>query len=991
MFLAASFQSYGLIMQLNKVLSKDLSALQDFIAFYGLSIVAPLIWLIEVNSVLSGFSLLGKTLFYGCFAINLGFCLWRLSALFRADGETVSSEKAALKSSWSPLFPLICGACWLGMSWAPGGFASGSIIVFILLIVLLHLAVLPLGTRIAFGYSLPMLVSSNLVLLQSVLGESLQVSILLNLAFLAFWYGALRTEGSKHHGHLENKQTDKIDRILSELESSRSAFDEARNSRLELEARMAEKEREMEFTIHERTRELSDANAQLNQQIALRKTIADALVKSQTRLTQAIDASHLGLIDWDVTQGQFYQSAFHEMFGEKEQGSEQVIRTLKRVIHPDDYPSFRDTINQCLAGEREHYQAQYRVCSQSHEDRDGSRAVENAARAANPESIESTESTESWRWIEECGKVVDLDANGNAARILGTRRDIHNEVMRDEQVRLAKSVFDHTSEGVFVLDKDGRFLSINPAYEKISGRTRETLDGQLLQDISETPEKQTVYPQLFAEAISTGQWQGELLEKRYRGDYFPQWMQLNAIEDERGEVKYFAGLVSDLSDRKAADEQLDYLINYDDLTKLANRVQFRDQMHRAVVRYKNDQTPFALVMVDIDRFKLFNDSLGHETADSLLKEIAHRLNSSVQKVDILARVGGNEFACLVACSDTFQVDKFAERLYESVTQGAYKVADTELMLSCSIGVAQVPQDAQDIETLMQNAALAVQKAKYHGGNQIQHYDASLVSFSSYRLELESDLRQALTDRALEVFYQPKLDVKTGLISSLEALIRWDHPSKGRIPPEEFVMLAEENGLISELGAYVLETACEQVQRWDEQGLGELSVSVNLSPRQLRETGLKSVVEQTIQSTGIQPNNLEFELTESAIMDDIQGAKMLLMELRQVGIKISVDDFGTGYSSLSYLKELPVDTLKIDRAFVEGIELSSQQQAIVKAIIVLGHSLELKVVAEGVENDAQFTLLQSLNCDFIQGYYVSKPVSAKDLEKLLSGQREQSIH
>ena len=737
------------------------------------------------------------------------------------------------------------------------------------------------------------------------------------------------------------------------------AFLAERQARLSLEKVLAEKQASEDRLLKEHSRELTDANTQLSQQIALRKQISDALVKSQTRLNQAMSATRLGLIDWDVLHGQFYQSEFLSVFGAKEQRTEDIIKTLKRVIHPADYIHVRDTLNACLDGRLTEYVVQYRVQQDEH----------------------------SWIWIEECGKVVDADAKGKALRILGTRRNIQSEVVRDEQVRLAKSVVDHTSEGVFVLDPQYRFLSVNPAFSRIIGYDPAFLNGKRIQDISDTPQREQIYQEIFQQVQAKDQWQGELLEKRFQGDYYPQWTQINAIHDEQGLIKYYAGMVSDLSFRKAADKKLDYLLNYDDLTKLANRVQFKDQLHRALLRYKDEGVSFALVMLDIDRFKQFNDSFGHEAADQLLCDIAKRLSENIQKVDILARVGSNEFACVVGCSPTFNIMKFAQRLFETVTRNHYEVAGQGVALSCSVGIALVPEHAEDIEILMQYAALAVQKAKFQGGDQIQMFDESLKSFSREKVEMEHALRVALETGQLEVFYQPKLDIKTRKIQAVESLVRWNHPEKGLVSPADFVNIAEESALITDLGFFVLKTACEQAQQWRQQGLGLISVAVNLSTRQLREAGLKDMISSIIAQTGILPECLELELTESMIMEDSQTAVRCLQDLKSLGLKISVDDFGTGYSSLSYLKEFPVDTLKIDKSFVDDMEFSKAQLAIVRAIIVLGHSLSLKVVAEGVENQAQLDLLKNNGCDVVQGYLISKPLCAGEMQRLLDKQAQ----
>lgn len=763
---------------------------------------------------------------------------------------------------------------------------------------------------------------------------------------------------------------DRFKKLLQRLSSSNAitndehsqlhaAFLSERQARLTLETEFSKQASEFDEILKGRLRELDDTNAQLSEQIALRKKVGDALVKSQTRLTQAMSATRLGLIDWDVLNGHFYQSEFIDAFGAKEQSSADVIKTLKRIIHPVDYIHVKDTLNACLDGEQSDYVMQYRVLQDS----------------------------QTWLWIEECGKVVDWDAHNKAQRLLGTRRNIQSEVLRDEQVKLAKSVVDHTSEGVFVLDLHYRFLSVNPALAKIMGYDAADLIGQRIHDISDTPQREKVYQEIFQQVQAKDQWQGELLEKRFQGDYYPQWTQINAIHDEHGTIKYYAGMVSDLSFRKAADKKLDYLLNYDDLTKLANRVQFKDQLHRALVRFKDEGMPFALVMLDIDRFKQFNDSFGHEASDQLLCDVANRLSQNIQKVDILARVGGNEFACVVGCSPTFSVRKFAQRLFETVTQNHYEVAGQGVALSCSVGVALVPQHTQDIEILMQFAALAVQKAKFQGGDQIQVFDEHLKSFSREKLEMEHELRRALENGELEVFYQPKMDLNTGTIHSVESLVRWNHPVKGLVSPADFVNIAEESTLISDLGLFVLKQACEQTQYWRLNDLGCISVAVNLSSRQLRDENLKHMIQTIIDESGILPECLELELTESMIMADSQSAIRCLQELKSLGLKISVDDFGTGYSSLSYLKDFPVDTLKIDKSFVDGMELSQSQLAIVRAIIVLGHNLNLKIVAEGVENDAQLNLLKDNACDMVQGYLISKPLCANEMRRVLAQQKE----
>ncbi|WP_197468919.1 EAL domain-containing protein [Oleiphilus sp. HI0125] len=904
------------------------------VAFYAAWLISAFVWLLHFEaSASSSVSLISNVLL----VLLAGF---PLAVSFSQSGRFDAFTHI------EPFIPVVISIVWSFGVFNSPNLSSDSVTVFVLLAFLNILLGRPYGLHLWLGISAPILVSMNYLMLTAEPSLSAATMTMANVLLIGMGI------------HLGVVDRGPQRRSSATKKANAQELAQLRYEKNRLNNALMNTEKALDQKIKQRTAELERANLQLNQQVELRKSVSDALVKSQTRLTQAIEASNLGLIDWEIAEGRYYQSNFHELFGDKELSSQEVIESLKRIVHPDDYQTLRDTLNDALQGNTVDYQVQFRVC----EERD-------------------------WHWMEESGRVVELDDDRHARRIMGTRRDIQHEVQRNEEVRLAKSVFDHTSEGVFVLDHQQRFLSVNTAYTKITGNELDTILGQALLDVSETPQATQVYKQVFETLHEKGQWQGELLERRRHGDYFSQWTQINVIRDERGGIKYYAGLISNMSDHKEVDEKLDYLLNYDSLTRLANRTQFQNQLHRALVRYQTDDLPFALVVLDIDRFKHVNNSFGYEASDRLLQLVAERLSNSIQRVDVLARIGGNEFACIVACSPTFQVRKFAERLFHSLTEKPYRLGEHELVLSCSVGIAMLPEHTNDIETLRRFGALAVQKAKYHGGNQIQMFDESLKTFSRERLEIEKELRSALMNDELEVHYQPKLDLKEGLILSYEALIRWRHPERGLVSPQEFVEIAEENGLISDLGAFVLYAACQQTKAWQDQGFGDLSVSVNLSPRQLLEPHLKSIIIESIAESGLDPQYLELELTESALKEDIQGVSERLSDLRDIGIKVSVDDFGTGYSSLSYLRHLPVDTLKIDREFITNIELSKEQQAITKAIVVLGSSLDLKVVAEGAENEAQLDLLRELGCDYVQGYYVSKPLGKEAMQVLLQQQSQ----
>jgi len=739
-------------------------------------------------------------------------------------------------------------------------------------------------------------------------------------------------------------------------------------SREATEKKLKAAHKTLEYRVRKRTIDLTEANEKLSQQVTLRKSISDALVKSQTRLSQAIEVSQLGLWDWDLIKGTVYQSTFHDAFKQRELTSIDFIANLKRVIHPHDYQLAKAALTQYLKGESDSYLVQYRISTQK----------------------------EGWLWIEDCGKTVKIDSDGSPLRMLGTRRSINSEKKRDEQVRLAKSVFDHTSEGVFVLDADFRFISVNPSFQTITGYDKEELEGHVFLDLSNTPKKHQVFQQAKESLDNKDHWQAEFFEKRKDGNYFPAWVQINTIRNERGAVNYYAGLISDISARKEADEKLKYLLNYDDLTGLANRSLFRDRLHNAVVKARQDNAQFYLIMIDIDRFKQINDSLGHEIGDALLKEAAQRITTSIGKADTIARLASDEFAVIIECDHEARTEINGEADIESKasTQASqllnslsapYFIHKNELLISCSIGISLLPEYAQELKPLLQQATMATQQAKYLGGNNIQFYHSELKGLSQDRMEIEKELRKAIKNDELEVFYQPKMNLHNQKIESAEALIRWRHSSKGLISPSEFVHIAEDSGLITEIGHYVLLKACQQAKQWADNDIANIKVCVNISAHQLRHANLVQTISDVLKNTDLKARQLELEITESSIMENLNTATELLKKLCAMGISIALDDFGTGYSSLSYLKLFPVDSLKIDRSFIRDIETTQEDAAIAKAIIVLGHSLKLKVTAEGIENKAQYALLEKLNCDEIQGYYIAKPLAVDDMTHMLTQQ------
>jgi diguanylate cyclase (GGDEF)-like protein len=430
------------------------------------------------------------------------------------------------------------------------------------------------------------------------------------------------------------------------------------------------------------------------------------------------------------------------------------------------------------------------------------------------------------------------------------------------------------------------------------------------------------------------------------------------------------------------EERTRYLSHYDELTGLANRLLFNERLREANQRVRQGGRNLALLHINLDRFKLLNDSLGHDVADQLLRQVGRRLSAELTDADTVARLSADEFAVLFdGYGNLTTLARVTTRLLAKL-RSPLCVSGHELVVSASVGIALLPDSARDIAALVSQANMAMQHAKHLGGNNFQFYTESLQARTLERLQLEIQLRRAIEEGQLEVFYQPKLELASGRLSSAEALVRWRHPTRGMVPPSEFIGLAEETGLIADIGEFVLRQACRQAREWQRCGLLPIRVSVNLSVHQLRQGKLVSLVRQVLDETGLMPEYLELELTESQLLDSVEHIISTFQQLRELGVKLAIDDFGTGYSSLSYLKRFPVDYVKIDQAFIRGLNEGTEDAAITRAIIAMAHSLDLKVVAEGVENAEQLSFLRAHDCDEVQGYLISRPVEADAMGEVL---------
>ncbi|QXG50161.1 putative bifunctional diguanylate cyclase/phosphodiesterase [Pseudomonas viridiflava] len=557
-----------------------------------------------------------------------------------------------------------------------------------------------------------------------------------------------------------------------------------------------------------------------------------------------------------------------------------------------------------------------------------------------------------------------------------------NQALSKSPPRLAATVFDAASEGIVIFDPDYCILTVNQAFSRVSGYQPEDVIGRRVTDIASSRDARRHFQAIHQSLEQTGRWQGELVEARKNGELYPQWLQLNVVLDKAGKLSHIVGFFSDLSSRRAAEERMRYLAHFDELTGLANRSLFNERLREARERVRSGGRSLALLHINLDRFKLLNESLGHEIADQLLRHVARRLSSAMPEADTIARLSGDEFAVLFdGYSNLSSLARVTNRLLGKL-RVPLAVAGHELVISASVGISLLSDSAREVSALVSQANMAMQHAKHLGGNNFQFFTQSLQASTLERLQLEIQLRRAVDEQQLQVFYQPKLCLRTGRLDSAEALVRWHHPQRGMVAPGEFIGLAEETGLISAIGEFVLRQACWQACEWQRQGMAPIRVSVNLSVHQLRQGKLVSLVRQVLEETGLAPQWLELELTESQLLDSVEHIIVTFQQLRDLGVKMAIDDFGTGYSSLSYLRRFPVDYVKIDRAFISGLGDGTEDAAIIQAIISMAHSLGLKVVAEGVENQSQLEFLRSHGCDEVQGYLISRPIEATAMAGIL---------
>ncbi len=553
----------------------------------------------------------------------------------------------------------------------------------------------------------------------------------------------------------------------------------------------------------------------------------------------------------------------------------------------------------------------------------------------------------------------------------------------ERQLRLAAHVFEYSGEAIMITDRDNRIVEVNPAFTRLTGYTLAEVRGEnprLLSAGRCAPEQ---YREMWRAITAEGVWQGEMWDRNKDGGIYPKLMTISTVRNQHGEIDFHIASFSDITDQKEAEARIRHAAYHDALTGLPNRTHLSIAMEQALADARRAEAEVAVMFIDMDRFKLINDTLGHHVGDEMLVEVARRLKECVRESDIVARLGGDEFVVvLTGMTAASAATSVAGKLLAALAR-PYEIAAHVLHSSPSIGISVYPVDGADSATLMKNADTAMYHAKEQGRNNAQYFTAAMNATAAARMELEHELRGALAAGQFELRYQPQVYAGSGRVCSVEALIRWRHPRRGLVSPLDFIPLAEETGLIEPIGAWVLDEACRQLAAWRRAGIDGLGMAINLSAHQLRSPRLVDMVRETLLRHALREGDIELEVTESVAMTNPERAIGQLCALRELGVRLAIDDFGTGYSSLAYLKNLPIQALKLDRSFVRDIETDGNDAAICAATIALAHSLGLKVAAEGVETPAQQRFLADIHrCDYLQGYLFGKPMPAADLAALL---------
>lgn len=679
------------------------------------------------------------------------------------------------------------------------------------------------------------------------------------------------------------------------------------------------------------------------------KTYIAELREREERLKLALWAT--GEHYWHYDMGTQRVDRFHVGSTGPEGNPSSMLERSAQVadmIHPDDLPHVFARLQQYQDGKVDRFRSEHRV-----QDGEGG-----------------------WTWMRARGKAIERNAQGAITCLAGTALDITANRNIERQQRIGGAVLHNMSEAVTVLDSNFEFVSVNPAFTRMTGYTDDEVLGRGAELLDSSQHDPAFYKHIRDLVVRQGRFSGEMWQRRKDGEEFLCAIEASVVDDN--DQHLHVAVLSDITHQKRAEQELRYLANFDTLTSLPNRTLLSERLSRAIVRARRERNRIAVLFLDLDRFKDINDSLGHAAGDRILRSAAVRLQQTVGQHHTVARLGGDEFTVVLENLESAdEADRIAREVITAFEAPLIIDDRQEISISPSIGISLYPDHGQVPTELLKQADTAMYQAKAAGRRTYMRYDDAMDAKIRKRATLSGALRKVLDRNELRLVYQPRLSLQTSRVTGVEALLRWTSPEHGEVQPAEFIPLAEESGLILEIGEWVLREACLSLHRWHQHGLSDLSMAVNVSVLQLLRGDFADVVRRVLADTGVPPHALELELTESVLMANAEQTADTLRTFRAMGVSLAIDDFGTGYSSLAYLKRLPITTIKIDKEFIGDLTRDADDASITSTIITMAHSLGLCVVAEGVETDAQMQFLGEHHCDEVQGFLISPPLDARD--------------
>lgn len=705
--------------------------------------------------------------------------------------------------------------------------------------------------------------------------------------------------------------------------------------------------------------ELLAMEEELNQQFSEVERHRDALIKSDQRYELAVEGANDGIWDWDIESDRFFFSLKNkEPFGYTDDELSEFHESWEKLLHPEDKDKVAKEIQKYLDGKSGIYESIYRLRC-----KDGN-----------------------YRWVLSRGKGI-WDEDGQPVRMAGSHTDITEYMELQEALRKEKELSENIINGSAMIivgfDLDGRIIEFNPYAEEVTGYNKKEVLGEKWYEIFIPNEKikytdEVVKTVLMGQAVSNQE--NQVVTKS--GRRIDVMWNNKPFHNDKGDVIGFVATGLDITERKQMEEKLYELAYCDHLTGLPNRQMFEKNLEDRIELARRKNEKLALLYLDLDNFKNVNDTLGHDFGDRLIKKIGNELMNVVENRNNVARLGGDEFAIILAHENTLEdlrtkIDNIMELLNK-----LWSIDGNELYVTSSGGVAIYPNDGENVQSLFKNADTAMYVAKENNKNCYKFYTHDMNEKSLNYLSMEKDVRKAIANDEFKLYYQPIIDLDANKIVGVEALIRWIHPSKGIIPPMDFLPFAEESGLIIDIGEKVVNKASEQLQKWLDIGCERIKISINLSARQFHQEDLVEKIEKALEKRNLCGNDIIIEITENIAISDLDQSINILKKFKMLGISIALDDFGTGYSSLNYLKRLPVDIIKMDKEFIKDIHNSPDERSIAKTVIELGHSMNLTLTAEGIETEEQLKVLKAFNCDHGQGYLFSKPLPVEEIEKLL---------